>query len=263
MTRIGCSPSASRKPTPRCAPGTVEASQPADAQPWPRIVSDACGVLQRSASRKPNRSRSDDGTTSAPGFCVAAHDDHAGRTAARDEVAQQLGQLLALLAIRQREVERELVDDDQVQRQLVVAADLAQSAGEQLAVARVHLALHVTQQLDRLAAVRADEPLGDRRPRRELDELAVQQPHPRRRVERRRGDEQRQRDRLARAGLAADQHVALNQPDLDGLAVLVDTERDRIPQRPLLGARVGPRERRGVVERVATANKPIGTGAAE
>ena len=54
-------------------PGSSDASAPADAQPCPRIVSEACGVVHRIASRNPNRSRSADGTTSAPGFCVAAH----------------------------------------------------------------------------------------------------------------------------------------------------------------------------------------------
>jgi hypothetical protein len=34
--------------------------------------------------------------------------------------------------------------------------------------------------------------------------------------------------------------------------VLVDTERDRVPQRALVGTHVGPRERTGVVEWVAT-----------
>ena len=67
----GRSPSARSRPTLRRPPGMVEASAPADAQPWPRIVSDRCGVLQRSASRNPNRSRSAEGTTSAPGVCVA------------------------------------------------------------------------------------------------------------------------------------------------------------------------------------------------
>ena len=47
----------------------VAALWPRLAQPWPRIVSEACGVVQRIASRNPNRSRSADGTTSADGFC--------------------------------------------------------------------------------------------------------------------------------------------------------------------------------------------------
>src|SRR3546814_5604353 len=41
------------------------------AAPLPRIVSDASGVVQRSAHRMESRSRSDVSTTSEPGFWVA------------------------------------------------------------------------------------------------------------------------------------------------------------------------------------------------
>ena len=50
-------------------------------------------------------------------------------------------------------------------------------------------------------------------------------------VEGGRGDEERERHRLARPGLAAEQQVALGQPDRDRVAVLVDPEGERLPQR--------------------------------
>lgn len=56
----------------------------------------------------------------------------------------------------------------------------------------------------------------------------------------------------ARPGLTTDEHVALGEPELDGIAVLVDAERDRIPQRELNGGGVRPAQRVGAVERVAT-----------
>ncbi len=61
-----------------------------------------------------------------------------------------------------------------MQRQPVLAADLAQPAREQLAIAVVHLRPNVAQQRERFGAVRAGDALGDGRPRRELDELAVE-----------------------------------------------------------------------------------------
>jgi hypothetical protein len=115
-----------------------------------------------------------------------------------------------------------------------------------------------SQQGDRLIAVRSDQALGDRRPHRQLDQLPVQQPQPGGRVERRGGDEQRQRDRLARPRLAAHQHVALHQPDRHRLAVLVDPERDRVPQRERLSTCGRPRQRLRVVDRVTPHQRQSG-----
>ena len=134
-------------------------------------------MLQRSASRNPNRSLQRGGHDVGAGLLRRRHDDHAGRPAARDQVTQQLGELLALLAVGQREVVGELVAHHEVQREPVTRSDLALSAGEQLAVARVHHVAHRAQQRDRFVSVGAGELLGDGRPSGELDELSVQQPH--------------------------------------------------------------------------------------
>jgi hypothetical protein len=112
-----------------------------------------------------------------------------------------------------------------VQRQAVLLADLAQAEGKQFAIARLHLTLQRPQSLDRLLDVGPDDPLGDRRPCRQFDELAVQEPHLRVGVKRASRDQQRQRDGLARAGLAPDQHVALDQPHAHELALFVDANR--------------------------------------
>ena len=85
--------------------------------------------------------------------------DHAGRTAAGHQVAQQLGELLLDRLLRHGQVERQLVADDQVQRQPVAAADLPLPARQQLAIALLHLGPDRTQQLERLLAVRAGDPL--------------------------------------------------------------------------------------------------------
>ena len=148
------------------------------AHPCPRIVSDACGVLHRSASRNPNRSRSADGTTSDAGFCVAAHDDHACRAAAGHEVPSSSANSVRCLRSSAPEVERQLVTHHQVQRQPVLAARpcarRARAARDSAPPSRPQLA----QQLDRLVDVRAREPLRARRPHRQLDQLAVEQPQP-------------------------------------------------------------------------------------
>ena len=91
--RTGVPSSASSSPTPRCPGAIVAALCPSVAQPCPRIVSEACGVLQRSASRNPNRSRSARRHDVGRRLLRRGADDHAGRAAASDEVAQQLGEL--------------------------------------------------------------------------------------------------------------------------------------------------------------------------
>ena len=74
----------------------------------------ACCSATRAGTRTGRAART--GTTSAAGFCVAAHTITPGRAAARDEVAQQLGERGALLAVLGVEVEGELVARHQVQR---------------------------------------------------------------------------------------------------------------------------------------------------
>ena len=83
--------------------------------------------------------------------------------------------------------------------------------------------------------------LGRARPRGELHLLAVEQGQGHAGVERSGGDEEGQRHRLAGPGLAAEQQVALGQPDRDAVPVLVDPERERLPQR---ARRDGPRRGR-------------------
>ena len=149
------------------------------------------------------------------------------------------------------QVEGELVARHQVQRRARRRGDLARAGGEQVAVALLHLPADLPQQLDRVADVGAGEASRARRPRRELDQLAVEQPQPHRRVKRGRRDDERERGGLAGAGLAAQEHVALDELDRDDLAELVDADRHRLPQRQRLGARVRPRHRARARERVA------------
>ena len=73
-------------------------------------------------------------------------------------------------------------------------------------------------------------------------------------VEGGRGDEERQGHGLARAGLAAEQQVALGQADRDRVAVLVDAERERLPQRPRGPGHGGA----GTDERVAQEDRDVG-----
>jgi hypothetical protein len=166
------------------------------------------------------------------------------------QVAQQFGALALLLTILAPEVERQLVAGDQVKRQPVLAADLPPAAGQQLAVARLHLRPQLAQQLDRLLDIRADEPLRARRPDRQLDQLAVEQPQLRRGVERSGGHEDRQGGALAGPRFATQEHVALRQRHGDGAAELVDADRDRLPQRQRLGVPVRPRHRDHAGQRV-------------
>ena len=227
-------------------PGSSRRPRPLTPSPARGSCPRPAASLQRIASRNPNRSRSADGTTSLPGFCVAAHTiTPAARPRATRSRSSSANSCRCAL-VGQRQIERQLVAHHQVQRQPVLAADLAQPAREQLAVALLHLRAHAP------AAARspARRPgprrrSRDRRPRRELDQLAVQQPDPRVRIERAGGDQQRQRRRLARARLAADQHVALHQLDRHRLALLIDAERDRLPQRQRLRVGLRPRQRRG------------------
>jgi hypothetical protein len=167
--------------------------------------------------------------------------DHPSRTAARDQVAQQLREPGPLLAILARQIERQLIARHHMQRHPRVTVDLAQPAGEQFPVAALHLHADLFEQRDRLAHIRANDPLRARRPRRQLDQLAVQQPQPGRRVERGGGDQHRHRRRLPGARLTARQQAALHHRHLDRAAVLVDAERDRLPQRRLRRRQLRPR----------------------
>jgi hypothetical protein len=86
---------------------------------------------------------------------------------------------------------------------------------------------------------------------REIDLGAVEQVQPHARIERGGQREHGLADRLARARLPADEHVALHQRDRDRLAVLVDPNRDRQPRGELGGVGVGPAPRLGGLQRVA------------
>ena len=104
-----------------------------------------------------------------------------------------------------------LVDDDQVDVLTRVGGDLAAAGGEQVLVPVVHGALELLERLDGVFDGRADEHVRAVPPRAELDLVAVDQDElaviGQRAV---RGD-QVEPGGLARAGLAAEQHVPLRQ----------------------------------------------------
>ena len=121
--------SASSSPTPRCPGAIVGRVVP---ERGPALAEDRVRGLRRvAAQRQPEpeqvaqRRRHDVGGRL---LRRGAH-DHAGGAAAGDEVAQQLGELALLLAVLAAEVERQLVARDQVQRQPVLARDLARARG--------------------------------------------------------------------------------------------------------------------------------------
>ena len=121
-----------------------------------------------------------------------------------------------------------LIDDDEVDVLAVVAGDLAAAGREQGVIAGVHGGLEGLERLDGVFDGRADEPVRAGPPRAELDLLAVDQDElavVRQRAVR--GD-QVQPGGFARAGFAAEQHVAFGQVDVDGLAVLVAAQVHRV-----------------------------------
>ena len=202
----------------------------------PALAEDRVGGLGRRAAQRhaedeevPHEGRDD----VVGGLLGGGDDDHPGRPAPRDQVAQRLGELGPLVLGPAAHVEGELVDGDDVEPEVAVPLDLAQARGEQDRVAAVHLGAEVLRDLDGAGHVGPDEVLGRARPRGELHLLAVEEGQADRGVEGGRGDEERQGHRLAGPGLAAEQQVALGQADRDRVAVLVDAEGERVPQRAL------------------------------
>ena len=171
--------------------------------------------MQRSAQRKPNRSRSAVGMMSCAGLLGGCQHDQPGGAAAGDEVAQQFGELGADLAVGGKQVVGELVDDQDVQGQPAVAGDLAGPVRQQGQVALLHLRWSLAQHLVRDRGVRAD--------------VVSAQPAPRRPVRRacrrtgaaaRSGRARRWRPagtgwRSCRPGFPAEQDVAFGQADLE------------------------------------------------
>jgi hypothetical protein len=100
--------------------------------------------------------------------------------------------------------------------------------------------------------------LGAAGPRRQLDVLAVEQVQPHLRIQGGGGRPERLGDALAGAGLAAVEDVALDQRERDQLAVLVQADRDRLPQRQPLGAQVRPRPPFAGAQRVADHHHDLG-----
>jgi len=100
--------------------------------------------------------------------------------------------------------------------------------------ARAAILLEGAQAVVGVGDVVADEHVGDRCPRAEFDELAVHQPQPRIGAQRDVGDDRVEQAGLARAGLAPGEQVAVDQGDLDRVAVLVDAERHRVVNRILV-----------------------------
>lgn len=83
--------------------------------------------------------------------------------------------------------------------------------------------------------------LGAATPGGEFDEFAVEQVRPHVRVQRSGGDQHGQGVGLPRPWFPAEQQVAFDQADLDGGAVFVNTDRDRLPKREPPGGGVRPR----------------------
>ena len=212
--RIGRPSSASSSPTPRCPGAIVEAScprrGPAGAEDRVRRVAGVAAQREPEPEQVTQRRRDDVGG----GLLRRGAHDHPGRAAARDQIPEQLGDRGALLAVLGQQVEGQLVTRHArataVRRRGRSCAPRWRagrgSAGPSQRAARASSSIAS-------ADVGAGEALRARRPGRELDQLAVQQPQPHRRVKRRRRDQQRERGRLAGARLAAQEHVALHQLD--------------------------------------------------
>ena len=169
--------------------------------------------------------------------------DHSRGATPGDEIPHALGKLQACLAIARSEVVGELVADDHFERPGIGSRDLAATGREQLLVALVHLGLQTGEDLVGLRHAHTHVCLRNRAPGRELHELAVEQPQPAGRVERRGGHELAERHRLARSRFAAEKQIALRKSDGHYRAVLVDADRNRIPKRQLRGVEVRPGER--------------------
>ena len=162
-------------------------------------------MVQRSAMRKEKRSRTIGRDDVVGRLLGGGDDDDARRPPPRDQVAQGLGELGALVLGSAAHVEGQLVDGDDVEPELAVGLDLAQARRQQDRVATIHLGAEILQDVDGTGHVGPDEVLGRSGPRGQLDLLAVEQGQGHAGVERGGGDEERQGDRLAGSGLAAEQ----------------------------------------------------------
>ena len=114
-----------------------------------------------------------------------------------------------------------LVDDDQVDALAGLAGDLAPPGGGQVVIAGVHDVLEGFERVDGVFDGRADEHVGAGPPQAELDLLAVDQDELAVMGQRAVRGDQVQPGGLARAGLAAEQHVPFGQVDVDVRAVFV------------------------------------------
>jgi len=120
-----------------------------------------------------------------------------------------------------------------------------------LHVTQLHLGLELAEDADRFSSGRPHGVGSAAAPGGQLDELAIKEPQVDGRVERRRRDKEGQRGRLPGARLTPKEHVALGEADGDLLPVLVDTDRDRIPQAEGLGRGVRPDNGLVAGERIA------------
>ena len=167
------------------------------------------------------------------GLLGGSDDDDPGRPAPRDQVPERLGQLVALVAFAAPHVEGQLVDGHHVEPELAAGFDLAQTRGQQGAIAAVHLGPEIFEDANGRFHVGPDEVLGHLGPRGQFDLFAVEQGQPHRRVESSRRNEQGQRGGLARSGFAPQQEVALGQTDPHRVPLLVNPEGDGLPQVPV------------------------------
>ena len=121
-----------------------------------------------------------------------------------------------------------LVDDDQVDALAGLAGDLPPPGGGQVVIAGVHDGLEGLERVDGVGDGRADEHVGAGPPQAELDLLAVDQDELAVMGQRAVRGDQVQPGGFARAGFAAEQHVAFGQVDVDVRAVFVAAQVHRV-----------------------------------
>src|SRR5205823_10232011 len=117
------------------------------------------------------------------------------------------------------------VDDAGDDAEPVPGFDLASFAPEQIVVAVVHHPLQPQQGADGVVDVRADEHVGDVPPLAKLDAFAVDQTQAAVGGQGEVGDEVVDQAGFPGAGFAADQDVAVDDVEVDGLSELVDAQK--------------------------------------
>jgi hypothetical protein len=157
------------------------------------------------------------------------HHGDADRAAAGDHVPQQDLEVFPLIpGAEGGGVEGDLVDHDQDDVHAVLSGDLPQPPLLEGRGPPPDLGLQPAQHCDGVGQVGSDEDVGDLFPHTQFDFLAVEQDEPDVAAEGGVGEDVLDQDGLAGAGFAADEQVAADQGQVDGVAVLVDAQVDRI-----------------------------------